>query len=74
MRPTISAPSYNEQGKITEVEEMYLWAPRGYEKARGMEYTLTLHAVSSLGTLYNDWGKMAEAEMYLRALRRYYHE
>ncbi|KAF1819699.1 uncharacterized protein K489DRAFT_362142 [Dissoconium aciculare CBS 342.82] len=55
-----------------EVENLYMRALRGYEKAWGAEHTSTLDTVNSLGLLYADQGKMAEAEeMYLRALRGY---
>ncbi|KAF1819697.1 purine and uridine phosphorylase [Dissoconium aciculare CBS 342.82] len=55
-----------------EVENLYMRALRGYEKAWGAEHTSTLDTVNSLGLLYADQGKMAEAEeMYMRALRGY---
>jgi tetratricopeptide (TPR) repeat protein len=43
---------------------------QGYEKALGAEHTSTLDAVTCLGILYRDQGKLAEAEeMYMRALQ-----
>ncbi|KAF1820021.1 uncharacterized protein K489DRAFT_412680 [Dissoconium aciculare CBS 342.82] len=57
--------------KSKEVENLYIRALGGYEKAWGAEYTSTLDTVNNLGLLYKNQGKMAEAEeMYLRALRR----
>jgi Tetratricopeptide repeat len=51
---------------------MYLRALQGKEKASGAEHTPTLDTVNILGNLYNNQGKMAEAEaMYLRALQGY---
>jgi hypothetical protein len=51
---------------------MYLRALQGNEKALGAEHTLTLIMVNNLGVLYENQGKMAEAEaMFLRALRGY---
>ena len=48
---------------------MYLRTLAGCEKALGPDHTLTLATASSLGTLYRDQGKLAEAEqMYVRAL------
>src|SRR2546423_8025095 len=45
---------------------MYLQALQGKEKALGAEHTSTLDTVNNLGNLYNNQGKMAEAEaMYL---------
>jgi hypothetical protein len=35
---------------------------RGYEKAREPEHTSTLDTTNNLGILYEDQGKMAEAE------------
>jgi hypothetical protein len=43
-----------------EAEEMSVQALRGYEKACGLEHTLTLYTVNSLGLLYKDQGRMAE--------------
>jgi tetratricopeptide (TPR) repeat protein len=58
--------------KSKEVENLYLRALRGDEKAWGAEHTSTLDTVNNLGNLYADQGKMAEAEaMYVRALRGY---
>ncbi|KAF1823901.1 uncharacterized protein K489DRAFT_297584, partial [Dissoconium aciculare CBS 342.82] len=55
--------------KSQEVENLYIWALRGYEKAWGAEHTSTLDTVNNLGILYKSQGKLAEAEeMYLRAL------
>jgi tetratricopeptide (TPR) repeat protein len=49
---------------------MYERALRGYEKALGTEHTLTLNTVNGLGNLYQNQGKLIEAEqMYERALR-----
>jgi tetratricopeptide (TPR) repeat protein len=51
-------------------EKMYVRALRGYEKALGAEHMSALNTVNSLGNLYKDQGKMAEAEeLYVRALR-----
>jgi hypothetical protein len=50
---------------------MYLRALQGKEKALGAEHTSTLDTVNNLGNLYNNQGKMAEAEvMYLRDAAR----
>jgi hypothetical protein len=43
-------------------------ALRGYEKALGPAHTSTLIIVKNLGNLYIDQGKLAETEMYKRAL------
>jgi Tetratricopeptide repeat len=44
----------------------------GYEKALGPDHTSTLLTVHSLGYLYGDQGKLAEAEqMFVRALAGY---
>ena len=57
---------------MAEAEEIYLRALRGYEKAWGPEYTLTLTIVNNLGLLYADQGKMAKVEeIYLQTLREY---
>lgn len=54
---------------MKEVEDMYLRALAGYEKAWGSKYTSTLNTVNNLDLLYSDQGKMKEVEdMYLRAL------
>ncbi len=46
-------------------------ALKGYERAMGVEHTLTLDTVNNLGLLCRDQGKLDEAEeMYLRALKR----
>ena len=43
-----------------------------FEKALGPEHTSTLDTVSNLGSLYQDQGKLGEAEdTYLRALTGY---
>jgi tetratricopeptide (TPR) repeat protein len=56
--------------KSKEVENLYIRALRGYEKAWDAEHTSTLETVNNLGSLYYGQGKMAEAEaMYMRALR-----
>jgi hypothetical protein len=53
-------------------ETMYLRALEGYEKAWGAEHKSMLDTANSLGLLYTDQGKMAEAEaMYVRALQGY---
>jgi hypothetical protein len=52
-----------------EVKEMLLRAPRGYEKAWGVEHTSTLNIVNNLNNLYRDQGKAVAEEMYVRALR-----
>src|SRR5580700_4605499 len=50
---------------------MYLRALQGKEKALEAEHTSTLDTVNNLGNLYNNQGKMAEAEaMYLRDAAR----
>ncbi|KAL8980508.1 MAG: hypothetical protein Q9177_005861 [Variospora cf. flavescens] len=57
-------------GRLKEAEAMYMRALKGYEKAWGMEHSLTLGTVNNLGLLYVDQGKMAESEaMYMRALK-----
>src|SRR2546423_4706942 len=51
---------------------MYTRALQGYEEARGPKHTSTLRTVNNLGTLYENQGKLAEAEaMYTRALQGY---
>jgi tetratricopeptide (TPR) repeat protein len=56
--------------KLDEAEKMYQRALQGYEKALGLDNTLTLKAVNNLGILYNDQGKLDEAERMLqRALQ-----
>jgi hypothetical protein len=48
---------------------MYLRALQGKEEALGPHYISTLSMVNNLGNLYQNQGKLAEAEkMYLRAL------
>ena len=48
---------------------MYQRALNGKEKAWGLERTSTLDTVNNLGILYENQGKIAEAEkMYQRAL------
>jgi hypothetical protein len=48
---------------------MYIRALQGKEKALGPDYTLILLTVHSLGLLYANQGKLAEAEaMYNRVL------
>ena len=55
-----------------EVEEIYVRALRGYEKAWGADHTSTLDIVNNLGNLYADQGKLGQAEeMCIRALRGY---
>jgi hypothetical protein len=41
---------------------MYEQALQGREKALGVEHTSTLDSIHSLGVLYHDQGKLAEAE------------
>lgn len=63
---------YAYQGKVTEAEEMYMWALQGKEKAWGAEHISTISTVNNLGILYAHQGKIMEAEeMYMRALRGY---
>ena len=51
---------------------MYERVLRGKEEVFGPNHTSTLDTVNSLGSLYADQGKLAEAEkMYERALRGY---
>jgi hypothetical protein len=51
-------------------EEMYVRALRGYEKAWGPDRVSALDTVNNLGVLYEDQGKMVEAEeMYVWVLR-----
>jgi len=51
---------------------MYVRALAGKEKALGADHMSTLSTVNSLGNLYSDQGKLAEAEqMYVRALAGY---
>jgi hypothetical protein len=48
---------------------MFVRALAGKEKALGPDHASTLDTVHSLGLLYSDQGKLAEAEqMYQRAL------
>ncbi|RDW56928.1 HET-domain-containing protein [Coleophoma crateriformis] len=61
---------YSDQGKLTQAEEMYERALKGYEKALGPDHTSTLNTVNNLGLLYADQGKLVQAEeMYERALK-----
>jgi tetratricopeptide (TPR) repeat protein len=56
--------------KSKEVEDLFVRALRGFERAWGAEHTLTLKMVNNLGILYYSQGKIAEAEeMYLQAFR-----
>lgn len=51
---------------------MYIRALRGYEKAQGLEYILTLDTVNNLGNLYANQGKLVEVEkIYQQVLDRY---
>jgi tetratricopeptide (TPR) repeat protein len=51
---------------------MYQRALQGYEKALGAEHTSTLDTVSNLGILYQNQGRLAEAEqMFQQALQGY---
>jgi hypothetical protein len=57
---------YSDQGKLAEVEQMYVRALAGKEKALGPDHTSTLATVNNLGNLYWAQGKLAEAEqMYV---------
>jgi tetratricopeptide (TPR) repeat protein len=63
---------YANQGKLSEVDQMYERALRGYEEALGPAHKLTLDSIHCLGNLYRDQGKLSEAEqLYERALRGY---
>jgi len=54
-------------GSLDEVEQMYMRALAGYEKALGPEHTSTLNTINNLGVLYSE-GKLDEAEqMFARA-------
>ncbi|KAK5202314.1 hypothetical protein LTR41_011941 [Exophiala xenobiotica] len=60
---------YRDQGKLEDAEKVYQRALAGYEKALGVDHTLTLDTVHNLGNLYLDQAKLEEAEkMYQRAL------
>ncbi len=60
---------YADQGKLAEVEVMYIRALQGNEEALRPKHTSTLLTVNNLGALYADQGKLAEAEaIYIRAL------
>jgi hypothetical protein len=51
---------------------MYERALKGYEAALGPEHPTTLSIVNNLGILYQNQGKLGEAEqMYKRALKGY---
>ena len=59
---------------MKEIEDMYLRALTGKEKAKvwGPEHTSTLDTINNLETLYWDQGKIKEAEnMFLRTLTKY---
>jgi tetratricopeptide (TPR) repeat protein len=61
---------YKDQGKLSEVEQLYKRALRGKEEALGPNHTSTMDTVNNLGILYKNQGKLGEAEqMYERALR-----
>ena len=63
---------YSDQGKLAEVEQMFMRALKGKEKTLGVEHTSTLDIVNNLGNLYRNQGKLVEAEqMYMRALEGY---
>jgi len=63
---------YSDQGKLAEVEQMFMRALKGKEKTLGVEHTSTLDIVNNLGALYRNQGKLAEAkQMYMRALKGY---
>ena len=52
------------------VENLYLRALKGKEKAWGADHTSTLDTVNNLGNLYKNLGRTGQAEeMYLRALK-----
>jgi hypothetical protein len=49
---------------------MYNRVLQGLEKALGLKHTLTLDMVNNLGLLYDDQGRLAEAEaIYNQALQ-----
>ncbi len=61
--------SLNADRCITSCTRLYVRALAGYEKAFGPEHTSTLVIVSNLGILYQNRGKLKEAEgMCVRAL------
>ena len=63
---------YKTQGKLAEVEKMFLRALAGKVAALGAEHTSTLDTINDLGMLYKNRGKLAEAEkMVLRARTGY---
>src|SRR5207248_2718936 len=53
---------YRQSNRIAAAEKMYMRALQGYEKAWGAQHPSTLDTANSLGMLYADQGKMAEAE------------
>ena len=59
-----------KQGKMTEAEKMNQRALEGKDKAWGPEHTSTLDTVNTLGILYADQGKLAEAEKIYERARR----
>ena len=61
---------YSSQNKLDEAEKMYRRALQRFEKALGLDHTLTLSTVNNLGILYKSQGKLSEAKkMYQWALR-----
>jgi tetratricopeptide (TPR) repeat protein len=49
---------YANQGKLDEAEKMYQRALQGYEKACGLDYTLTLVTVNNLLDIVNNLGSL----------------
>lgn len=57
---------YKNQGRMKEVERMYLQTLTEYEKIWTLDHISALDIVNNLETLYADQNKMNEAEeMYL---------
>ena len=52
----------NQFNMNTKAEAIYLRALQGFEKVLGAEHMSTLDTVNNLGILYNNQGRMAEAE------------
>ena len=59
---------YINLGKLDEAEKMLLRALQGHEETLGAKHTSTLNTVNSLGKLYREQGKLAEAEKCVNEL------
>lgn len=63
---------YHTQGKLTQAEQMYQAALKGFEKALGPDHTPTLDVVNYLGFIYMLQGKVTEAEQIFQRVMKGY--